>query len=46
MPPISSKTDKPKDAKNTFRRLAALVLEHKLILITAAILAVFGNILA
>lgn len=46
MPPISSKTDKPKDAKNTFRRLVALVLEHKLILITAAMLAVFGNILA
>lgn len=46
MPPISSKTDKPKDTGGAMRRLMSYILEYKISIISAVILAALGNILA
>ena len=46
MPPISSKTDKPKDTGGAMRRLMSYILEYKISIISAVFLAALGNILA
>lgn len=46
MPPISSKTDKPKDTGGAMRHLLSYIFEYRIKLILAVILAVCGNILA
>ena len=44
MPPFSTKTDKPKDAKGTVRRIIKYILKYKALTATAVFLAVFSNI--
>lgn len=44
MPPFSTKTDKPKDAKGTVRRIIKYILKYKELTATAVFLAVFSNI--
>ncbi|MDE6636535.1 MAG: ABC transporter ATP-binding protein, partial [Lachnospiraceae bacterium] len=46
MPPISSKTDKPKDTGGAMRHLLSYIFEYRIKLILAVVLAVCGNILA
>lgn len=46
MPPISSKTDKPKDTGGAMRHLLSYIFEYRIKLILAVILAACGNILA
>lgn len=46
MPPISSKTEKPKDTKKTVRRLTAYLLRYRYALLLALLLSVGGNLLA
>lgn len=46
MPPISSKTDKPKDTGGAMRYLLSYIFEYRIKLVLAVILAACGNILA
>jgi len=46
MPPISTKTDKPKDTKGSLKRLLSYMLEHKIGLVCAVFLSLGGNVLA
>lgn len=46
MPPISSKTDRPKDKKGSFIRLMKYVVRYRFLLISSIILGIAGNLFA
>lgn len=46
MPPISTKTDKPRNARSAVIRILAYLAPNRVLLICAVILAVAGNVLA
>lgn len=46
MPPFSTKTDKPKDAKGAVRRLVKYMFKYRALTAAAVVLSVFSNIFA
>lgn len=46
MPPISSKTDRPKDKKGTMVRLTSYIIKYRVYLFAAVILGTAGNVAA
>ena len=46
MPPLSAKTEKPKDTKGTFKRLMAYLGRYKLGLFAGLVLSLLANLLA
>lgn len=46
MPPISSKTDRPKDKKGAMVRLTSYIIKYRVYLFTAVILGTAGNVAA
>lgn len=46
MPPISTKTDKPKDTGRTLRRLLGYLLGHRIMILIAFLFAIVSNLLS